>query len=238
MYRLILLFLCTAPVFSQVEVQTAIEQIALGPDTRTGIVTFTIDDDAFPEARPWNPVYLRLQLEEGLTLSETLASGWGDEIYLPLRSRGSATLITPALTLSVLRWREGESSIWLRISVPTSKWLLVDGAAAPPSAENRVSFTLGLDADQYRAVNEDDFDNGLANLPVAVDDGVAAGTPLILDVTEDAITDLPLISFESYEASRGLFANIGWPVPEHRIRPGHDLEVPFSGDLIIAVVRF
>jgi len=238
MIRMFVLLVLLAPFsMAQVEVSTSIRYMSVGTDQLAGELTMQLRDDVFSDARPWNPVYVRLALEDEVTLSETRATGWGDEIYLPIRVTGvGATISAPALTLSILRWKEGESSIWLRVSVPTSTWVTVDGAHQAPSDEYPVQIAIGQTVSAYNQLLDDDFENGTANLPSAYAHFEPTGTEIRVDLTEDALSPQPLVEFSGYSASMGFLSNVGWPVPESHIRAGSDSGVFFTGDVYIGAV--
>jgi hypothetical protein len=237
MKRFVLVFFCLASaVFADIESSTFIERVTIpGANQRGGKIAWYIDSNEFPMASPHHPVHVRIGLEEGVTLSETLVGPREPEIFLPMKVlNNDALMVAPANTISIVRWRQGESAIWLRISAPTDSWLEVDGVMQAPSPENTVQMVLGEDATTSRSLYEDDFLDGTANLPASQQAGVDAGTEITLDLESGSGI---LISYVP-SAFKGRKGNVRTRAPEHAIHVGRPLNLVIYGDFFIAVAMF
>jgi len=138
--------------------------------------------------------------------------------------------------VSVIRWRAGESAIWLRISASTSEWVDLNGALTAPSPEHPAAFTIGDSEADAALIYDDLYEQRRANLPNYFQWLQEASTEIYLDLASPVFSGLPLlkVAFEAYDGSG---SNVGWFVPENHIVPGMPLGTAFFGDDIIAVLR-
>ena len=159
-----LMLLCTIPLFATVQLQTSIFDIHYrGYFERVGEITIEVNGDDFAGASATNPVYIRLSLLQNTTLAETKVDVGSTPINLALYHfsfNGEATVTAPADAVSIVRWREGERDIWLRVTAPTSSWLEMNGAPTSPSEDNFINFHIG-----YRLSDMDDFNSRPSNIP-------------------------------------------------------------------------
>jgi len=110
-----------------------------------------------------------------------------------------------------VRWVRGESSIWIRITQPTSSWIGDGDAAIAPSDNNRVSFSLGI-----RGTNYFDTISYQQNLPFNLRQGEEIG---------EAGTDSPVCS----DFSNSTLAADGTVAPLNNVHPGmYDSNVRIS----------
>jgi len=111
-------------------------------------ICFYYDDLGMVTAE--NPLYVRARFVEGFTLCQTLVdivdSASGHEpIYLALymNNQGDFEMNAGPGAVSIVRWRAGESEIWLKFSEPTSGWLMGPQGATSPSLDNMVCMDMG-----------------------------------------------------------------------------------------------
>ena len=234
MKRFVLVFLClTSMAFADIESSTFLTRVSVpGENQRAGNIALFIDSNEFPRATSRKPVHIRIGLEEGVTLSETLVGPRDPAIFLPMRVFGAdALMVAPANAISIVRWREGESAIWLRISAATDTWLEVDGSVEAPSPDNKVLVILGEDAATSRDLFEDYFLDGTANLPASQQDGVDASSEIVLELE----TEVGMLISYVPSAFQGRRGNLTTRAPEHAINAGKPMELTIYGDLLIAI---
>lgn len=210
-----------------------------GENELTGSITFEIDSDEYAAASPTNPIYLRLSVPGSVELSKSRANHKRGPINLALRVYGAedAMMNAPADAVSIVRWRKGESAIWIKITASSSTWLLRDGVAAAPSDDARVTFTIGVTGRDSRLDNRPSYLSGQANLPAnSRAHGKKASTLIFVDVSEagltttgiDSLLGMDIIAFDSLTEGVETVRN-----PENIIY-GNLLPVDFYGDFWIA----
>ncbi|MCB9396674.1 MAG: hypothetical protein H6510_02545 [Acidobacteria bacterium] len=119
-----------------------------------GPMTLTVDGDDFFEAGPTTPEYIRITLQNGATLAQTLvdiqsAPSNNQPIYLAMRldnTQTDWTLTADPQAVSIVRWREGENQIYLKVTQQSNKWLFNGTQNQAPDYNNRVAFQFGVDA--------------------------------------------------------------------------------------------
>ena len=133
----------------------------LGSHEFGGAFEVTCQGNAFSSASPDTPVFMEISFERGAVMAHTMVNLASDDpalnqpIYLPLalESRsifGQPSLAASADTVSIVRWVEGESTVWLRIQTSSSNWVQFDeNTTGPPTVENSVSWHLGVSAQFY-----------------------------------------------------------------------------------------
>lgn len=169
------------PLFAGVEMRTGSTTIVKdGTCQQIGFIKLVIDSDVFPYVHPQKPVFLRLRLDGGATLCDDLVppdgkavstemvGGLPRPIYLALSlqtTKQGIKVAAPPDTFSILRWKSGEPEIWLVVRHPTNEWLRgPDNLLRPPSREDVMVLTLGIDGASSAAQNLQRFAAGRANL--------------------------------------------------------------------------
>jgi len=175
----------TCSLFANVDLRTNIRDIYYrGTCEEAGSITMSVNGDDFSEASTAQPVFVRVRLDQGATLCQTLVNNRNDApnvltnnvpIYLAMRiesslSASSVGIVAPGDTISIVRWKAGESDIWLRVSTPSDQWVfLTNGGLQAPDNQIRVAWTFGVTARTSQLTNDkpgnSDYENGLANLP-------------------------------------------------------------------------
>lgn len=148
----------TTPLWSSISTRTTIfEVVDNGNHEKGGIISFEFDGNDLPTASVANPVFIRISMPAGVTLSDTLVwshpSNAGNDSVSPInlavsfrqRELGSA-VVAPVDAIAIARWKAGENAIWLRITVPTDQWIENNGNPIPPSANNRLRVVFGYSA--------------------------------------------------------------------------------------------
>jgi hypothetical protein len=192
------------PLFAGIDMQTVGASIVKdGTCQQTGFIRLVIDGDEFPHAQPGKPVYVRIRLDGGAALCESLVppirrvstegmvGGAHSPIYLAmsLGTTGSGTTIAaPSNTFSILRWQAGEPEIWLVVRHTSRQWIReADGFLRPPDRHTPVLVTLGIDAASSQAQNSNRFSSGCSNLTSNTDDLVSlvpVSTEVLVDVSQ------------------------------------------------------
>jgi hypothetical protein len=132
---------------------------------------------AFRNATAADPAYLKIENASGITLCETLVDPFNSglsPIFLAIHSYadGGSPILADPEALSIVRWREGESSIWLKISQSTILWANAGGGS------ELFSCYLGLSAGESWSNSLSLFQAGLSNLPAN------SRNPSIVDISD------------------------------------------------------
>ncbi|CAM2064105.1 hypothetical protein SCOR_01980 [Sulfidibacter corallicola] len=143
---------------------------------QAGSVDINFDRIAFFEATPEEPVYLRINLESGALLCETLVDPLNPEshpIHLAVgldRAPDNAFMTSQPDDMSIVRWKEGESAIWVAIRRPPFDWVHVP--EGKPVGRDQVRFfaQLGLSGSDSLARMQPLFQQNRANLPANTND--------------------------------------------------------------------
>jgi len=170
-----LLALLCLTTLAGVDLRTNIRDVDyVGPCEEAGAITMSASDDAFPNASLNEPVFIKIHLLNGVRLCQTLveidaASTSNLPIYLGMRIEGSYSALIAAHpdTVSIVRWRRGESDIWLRVQSSSSTWVDRDSELGPTSIDAHVAWTFGITAQEsyQRLFVTGDYNAGRANLP-------------------------------------------------------------------------
>lgn len=153
-----IIFLCLF-VFTQwavagVEMSSSINDIYYrSPSAAPGSVTFTIGGTDFDQVSAENPFYFRLRFTNNAKLNLTrvkLDSTDGTSINQPIllgmslhTSSDTAQVVANQDAVSILRWVEGESEIWIRVNQPSTQWIQ-DGETTRGLLDGEfMEFTLG-----------------------------------------------------------------------------------------------
>ncbi|MCB9396673.1 MAG: hypothetical protein H6510_02540 [Acidobacteria bacterium] len=165
-------FLLGLTLSAQVDFRTNVQDIFITDSEEAGSITMAIESNAFPNAAPDSPVFIAVNLMNGAKLNQTLVDyqGEGHEnfpIYLALRYEGNTPntqVEASADAISIVRWIQGESAIWIRVQRSTDAWLSIDGNLGAPNLDNGCAFTIGVSARNSWTRNSSPFALGLANL--------------------------------------------------------------------------
>jgi hypothetical protein len=207
-------------VFANVDLRTNIQDIYYrGTCEEAGAVTMSVNGNDFFTASTSTPVYIRVRLDKGGKLCQTLVdatytvSGTAHTnypIYLAMRIEGSPTttiLANPA-TVSIVRWIAGETELWLRVQSSSNTWVAIGGVTPSfPDIERRVAWTFGITARESvnRYFNTGDFTAMRANLPCntpniidapALPIGFSVSTLFCVDVSESILNPMPAVDSE------------------------------------------
>jgi hypothetical protein len=204
-------------VFATVDLRTNIQDIYYrGTCEEAGSITMSVRGDDFFEASTDTPVFIRIRLDKGGKLCQTLvdrnsATTTNVPIFLAMRYEGSSNnFIVSALprTVSLIRWRKGEDQIWLRVQLATQYWLqnITSGLLQAPDSNNRVAFTFGQTARNTWTTNTGRYATGQANLPAntthpeeiiavaAIEEHWAVTTLICVDVSSSILEAMPAIN--------------------------------------------
>lgn len=139
---------CVVPLWAETILSTSILDVDYrGKCERAGSISLTVTSDDFADASPQNPIYMRINLNQGMSLGESI--GPSDDIYLALSlplDFQDITVVAPPESVALVRARSGDSAIWLRIQHPTSVWLSNGQETFAPTEEYPVTFELGTTA--------------------------------------------------------------------------------------------
>jgi len=198
-----LLFLClTGSLFANIDIRTTIRQVDVnGAAERAGFYQFVLESDEFANVSFFNPVYIRLELDKDAVWSETLVKSLSfrknqGPIFIPVILQGdtnNTVIDVPEYAVSIVRWKKGESSIWLKVSASSSTWVVTNGVAGPPTPSTNVVFTIGRTLSEDINANQSLYNQGLANLvaPKRIK-GSQVGIPLTVDLTNSTLEPAPL----------------------------------------------
>lgn len=150
---LMLTSMLIAPAFA-INIRTTVPAVNHeGSHEIVGNITFEVNADDFAQASPGAPIYIRFTLQFSQGWSKTLVdlrpgapSPTDQPINLAIQPSGSFSLnpAIPASAVQLVRLIEGERSAWIRISDSSSDWIQDGIGFAPPSANQRVEFTVGV----------------------------------------------------------------------------------------------
>lgn len=232
---------------ANVEVSTSKPNIDLPSlGQRAGTITMTVTGNDFIEASLQTPVYVRVRLDKGARLAETLVDVetalWRSEpifLAMSLLTDDDSILRAPSRTVSIARWNKGESEFWLKVQDTSSYWLETSGGIlTPPDINRRVQWTIGRSVEADRAHNEPLFAQGRANLKSNERAQVATPTFLLLDTGHTILEPYPSVySLQNIDTIGYDFQTRGVLTEEHAtgIRTGDAVTANFSGDDTVGV---
>jgi len=230
------LLLATATTAWSADVTTSITNV--GNESRDqvlGSFTLSFDEDAFPNASPANPAYIRFRLNQANGWSKTLVDlrpGAPDYLRRPLNialypaSGGSLNPGLPPSAVQLVRLIEGEQAGWLKVTASSSQWVSDNGTFVPPSQGSRVSLTVGL-----RGQNSV---RPAANTPTGGNEtpnGILASTLLRADYQNTpwfGVGDLETLDFIAFDSTTAGVEQGDSP------QPGLNIGLGFSNDPAIA----
>ncbi len=154
------------------------------PQTNLGVLQIRIENDIFANASAEAPFYLRLALSHSIQWADSLTHSDGNNpdgtpIYLPLTLMshdGTAMLTAAPNAVALVRHKQGEGELWLRISQASSHWVRIGENTEPPSSQHPVQITLGQGAPVTRSFLQERFGRGAATLPFPTIDPASAAT--------------------------------------------------------------
>jgi hypothetical protein len=146
-------------VFANVDLRTNIQDIYYrGTCEEAGSITMSVNGDDFADATTQTPVFIRIRLDKGAKLCQTLVDFVGTDafgnphvnnpIWLAMRLEGNQnqTIIAPPETVSLCRWIRSEDALWLKIQSSSSQWINDVAGPVPPDINRRVAWTFGTTA--------------------------------------------------------------------------------------------
>ncbi len=210
---------------------------------RAGTMTMTVNGHEFFEASPQTPVFVRIRLNKGARLAETLVDVetalWRNEpifLAMSLLADDDSILRAPAHTVSIVRWKQGEIEFWLRVQTTSSFWLEDSGNLYPPDINHRIQWTIGRSIEADRAYNEPLFAMGKANLRNNVRSLIPVPTFLLLHTAFSILEPHPNVnSMMEFDAIGFDSQTSGVLTEEHSsgILFGDGVTANFSGDDIL-----
>lgn len=239
------LLLSSLFVQAGVEVDTSVNDVYhCGSSELLGSMSFRFAADEIPNASEEEPHFIRITPDHNSSLAATLVNLNSTEpnlnrpIHLALythTNNASISVVAPREAVSIVRWVAGESSIWIRITSPTSAWLSNGTEAVMPSEEHPVEFSLGLSG--YHTVNVPENQRNLPfNLRQYLGTSGSEGTStafcadldcsvLLGDGSVESLIYLDLIGFgPDAQISEGVYSGAGATI----------LGLNFSGSFIVA----
>lgn len=194
------MFFAALSVLARIDVRSTIDTVNLGGyRERCGVVQLEVSGDDFRDATPSNPIYIRMSFDKNTRLSETVVDYTGSEmghhpIAIPVKlgEPNSSVINVPATGVTLVRWRKGEDSLWLKVTTSSSFWVTRGGVPGPPTPSEPVVITLGQTVAEATVYNQQDFNNDRVNLvaPMRVDGG-PADIPHFLDLRDSTVRSFP-----------------------------------------------
>ncbi len=199
-----------------------------------GSFTLKVDNDAFSDASPSNPLYIRFRTLHSRGWSKTVVDMRHPANHAPVNIAifpvTQSTAINPGLpadAVQLVRLIEGEREGWLRINRSSSTWVATNNIGVAPSPDQPVGVSLGLRGSQS-------IRDG-ANTPSGgnerADSGYLADTSMFADYRQTSsfrvgtLERLDFIAVDSdtlgVETTDGIFL-------------GGSLSVSFSDDVVVA----
>ena len=166
---------CAAPMFASVQLDTSINDVFnRGSNELAGSITWTVTGDDFREASTEEPIFIRVTPDHNSFLAETLVHQTSSNpvIATPINlamaldgGLGSVQMAALPNAVSIVRWVEGESSLWIRVQQTSDQWLSAGGPLVGPSEDLAVSWTIGVSARLSDTDNDKDAAADGSNLP-------------------------------------------------------------------------
>ncbi|MCB1053356.1 MAG: hypothetical protein KDC71_22330 [Acidobacteria bacterium] len=216
-----------------------------GSFEQAGSITFCVDGNDFFLPTPGSPVYIRVSLDLGVVLSETLVGptptlALHRPYYLGAFVVGppGITINMPPDAISIARWKAGESAFWLRVTTPSDEWINDGGVLKAPKPDMQVFFRIGISGNQSSAEMAALYLAGKANRPFNSDFyGEPADTLLNVDASASILGFYPGPNGELYFSPMPMDGQtIGVQSAQHssQIVPGSDSGVNLTGKTVIA----
>jgi len=186
-----------------------------GPHEQGGFFSISATADDFPNASPETPIFVEIVLDNNALLAHTLVDQTNQDpniqgpIFLPMKvdamdQTSMYEIAAPANTLSIVRWVQGEGSLWLRIQNSSSTWLQNNGSLSAPSANDHVTWGLGFSASFYQTNYSTNSNLPFPTrfpetIPAPIDDAIS--TPFCLDLSQSSLEKTGLKSILSFSAN-------------------------------------
>jgi len=187
---------CVSPIFADVKLDTSISDVYnRGTNELTGSISWTVTDDDFRDASTDEPIFIRVTPDHNSSLAETLVRQSSSDpvqqlpIHLAMRLDGGNGFTQMAAlpdAISIVRWVEGESSLWIRVQQTSDQWLTNAGGLLGPSRDLEVAWTIGISARTSDTRNIDGAAANGSNLPFNTRD-ISAGEGDFEDATSTLI---------------------------------------------------
>ncbi|QTD47714.1 hypothetical protein [Sulfidibacter corallicola] len=199
-----------------------------------GFFFLDVDNDAFANASPENPIYIRFNTAFSNGWSKTLVDlrtgSNGVPINLAISPANSTTSLHPGVpptAVQLVRLIKGETQGWIRVTYSSSVWIDGGSGGVSPSEAQPVTFGLGLRGGESvnPRSNTSTGGNEFDTIPA-----FTASTVLFADYRETPSFGegtLETLDFQAYDStSRGIES--GSPIP------GAVLSIAFSNDNLVA----
>jgi len=243
-----LVWLMTARSFAGVYYLASINDVQVGGAHQlAGSFGVSHGSNDFDAASPETPIYMEYYFGKNSVLAHTLVDLTSSDstvnapIYLPLAfdyglNTEDLTIAAPPETISIVRWVQGENTIWIRIQASTSTWVrFSNDALGPPTKDVRVYWIMGVSARAYAEA----LDGVSANLPFASrnpsaspdDAHEAVSTLFCLDLTQASLASSGIDSALPYDT---FFSDHTSEVTSGVYERGNVLDIHDSGDFRIA----
>ncbi len=186
-------------VFADVNLSTTITEMSVRATCeQSGAIDFRVNGNDFAEASEENPVYIRLRFDHGALLCQTLVhepSGM-EPIQVPAALElGSGnegdTINIPADGVTIVRWKQGEPEMWMKVTSSSSTWIRSGQDLVAPSPERPVRFSIGIDGATSQAMNEMLFQMQRANLAASLQNNAVVDTELRFDLSQSNLEPIP-----------------------------------------------
>lgn len=243
---------CAAPMFASVQLDTSINDVFnRGSNELAGSITWTVTGDDFREASTEEPIFIRVTPDHNSFLAETLVHQTSSDpvisapINLAMALDGGNGLVNMAAlpsAVSIVRWVEGESSLWIQVQQTSDQWLNAGGPLTGPTEDLKVSWTIGVSARLSDEDNEEGAAADDSNLPfnTRADDADEGdyedatstlicvdlrSSNLLADGSTESLLNYDIIAFDDQaEIGTGVYSG----------QAGNDTGINFTNDFSIA----
>lgn len=167
----LVLFLWSVCCLGTVKIHTTSRGIVeAGLGERAGTIRFELNGGDFFTASTCTPLFMRVRLDKGVAFAETLVDIRSPETaHVPINlvcvvdGQPGVTLGIEPDAIQIVRWREGETELWIRIN--SVLWVREDGQNRYPDEKNTVSFQIGISAERSIGAVFPYWETSRANLP-------------------------------------------------------------------------
>ncbi|CAM2006807.1 hypothetical protein [Acanthopleuribacter pedis] len=218
-----------------IDISTQISLVSHEQDHQLlGSFSLKLSNDAFSDASPNEPLYVRFRTLHSQGWSHTLVDmrpETGDApINLAVFPVNQSTQINPNLNpdaVQLVRLIKGEREGWIRINRSSSTWVAADVIGVAPSPDRPVAFSLGLRGSQSVRNNANTVTRGneRADLHYLADTSLFAN---YRDTSSFRVGTLERLDFIAVD-SRTFGVEIG-----QGVLLGGSLSVSFSDDVVVA----
>lgn len=236
-FFIVIIWVVLSPLAWSVDVRTNIAKVYHdGCCERIGSFSLAVSEDAFANASPAHPVYVRFRILRARGWACTLVdqrpnspSSADVPINLTLHLDGDMALnpALPANAVQLVRFIEGERDAWLKVNISSGAWITDGVTLLPPDYHNTVTLSVGLGA--YASVRPDGSTPTQGN--EYADGSGLASTAMYANYTNTPDFnpgDLDVLDFISFHDD-----TVGVETGDHVV-PGTNAGVTFSNDNQIA----